>query len=107
MKPDIQIVYVSCGFGNVFSADFTQEYWIEDEEIVLGSTSCDGIRVAENITMKHFFPFTAKGGPELALSDAIGQAAQQEWSGRLKDACQKDAEEKQLLRVESNLLRRG
>ena len=93
-------------FGEKIIADVEVEYMLEGRELFdhdICLPVCVGIWIIEPngdpSSNRQYVPFNAKAGLERHFAGAVAEACAMTWKGRIRDACQQDAEQRKLLRA--------
>ena len=99
-------VSVKCPFGERIIAEVEVEYTLDGRELFdhdICPPVCVGVWVIEPnddpSNNRQYVPFNARAGLERHLADAIAEACATTWKGKIRDACQQDAEQRKLLRA--------
>ncbi len=88
------VCQVKVPFGEEVVAILEVEYDIEGDGSVMTDTleiKCEGFWAG--ILPRLYVPFNAKAGSEATLRDAFVEAALSVWTERIRDACQKHADD--------------
>ena len=97
-------VSVQCPFGNQIVADIEVEYLSDRRELLdcdICQPVCVGLRIIcpnhEPTGDSQYVSFDAKAGLERHFASAVAEACATTWKGKIRDACQQDAERRKLL----------
>ncbi len=97
-------VNVQCPFGEKIIADVEVEYTLDGRELFdhdICPPVCIGIIIVDPhgdpSSNRQYVAFTTQAGLEHHFADAIAEACATTWKGRIRDACQQNAEQRKLL----------